>query len=71
MAETTSYLETYLETEEFISADEYLRRRKAGQINPADVRIAPAQMGQEGFGGFLVKLKQPRYRVPTPSDVHA
>lgn len=56
-------LETFLETEEFISAEEYLRRRKSGEINPASVRVVPADMNTGDFGGFMVKLPVPRYRV--------
>lgn len=56
-------LETFLETEEFISAEEYLKRRESGEINPASVRIVPADMNTGNFGGFKVKLPVPRYRV--------
>ena len=31
-------LDAVLETEEFITAEEYMRRRERGEINPADVR---------------------------------
>lgn len=58
-----SSLETYLETEEFVTADEFLRRRERGEVNPADVRIAPPDFQRGTFGGFYVKLKNPRYQV--------
>ena len=53
-------LDTFLETEEFITAEEYLKRRERGEINPANVRIAPANLETGSFGGFIVK---PRYRT--------
>ena len=56
-------LDTFLETEEFISAEEFLRRRERGEINPSDVRYISHIPGGPEFGGFMVKLKQPRYRV--------
>ncbi len=56
-------LDTFLETEEFITAEEYLKRRERGEINPANVRIAPANLETGSFGGFIVKLDKPRYRT--------
>ena len=55
-------LDTFLETEEFITAEEYLKRRERGEINPADVRIVQADMSTGSLGGFMVKLKTPRYK---------
>lgn len=56
-------LDTFLETEEFITAEEYLKRRERGEINPANVRIVPANLETGSFGGFIVKLDKPRYRA--------
>ena len=58
-----SYFDTVMETEEFITAEEYLRRRENGEINPSEVRYADGDPGSGYIGGFWVKLKQPRYRV--------
>lgn len=58
--------DTYLKTEEFITADEYLRRRKKGEINPNDVRIVLADINTGSLGGFVVKLKTPEYRISLP-----
>ncbi|WP_419492535.1 hypothetical protein [Desulfovibrio sp.] len=55
-------LDTVLEMEEFVTAEEFIRRRERGEINPADVRYVPYYPGQK-FGGFMIKLKQPRYKV--------
>ena len=52
-----------LETEEYISADEYLRRRERGEIDPRKVRYALQSPDGKEFGGFWVKLPTPRYRV--------
>lgn len=56
-------LDTVLETEEFVTAEEYLRRRERGEIAPSDVRIVAPSMDTGNLGGFMVKLKTPRYRV--------
>ena len=58
-----NYLDTILETEEFITAEEYMRRREAGEINPANVRYAQGNPETGYVGGFWVKLKAPRYKV--------
>ena len=52
----------FLETEEFITAEEYLRRRESGEIDPQKTRIVPPSIGTGSFGGFMVKLDTPRYR---------
>jgi len=54
---------TILETREIISAEEYLKRRAEGRINPRDVQFIPPKLGSDGFGYFSVKLKTPRYHV--------
>ena len=54
----------FLQKEEYISASEFLRRREAGEISPLDVEIV-APSSQLPFGGFKVKLKEPRYRTVT------
>lgn len=56
-------IDTILETEEFVTPEEYLRRRELGEINPAEVRYAMPKIGEEDFGGFMIKLKQPRYKA--------
>lgn len=58
--------DTVLETEEFITAEEYLKRRERGEIDSKDVRIVPADINTGSFGGFMVKLKTPRYKVTIP-----
>lgn len=55
--------DTVLETEEFITAEEYVKRRERGEIDPKEVRIVPADISAGSFGGFMVKLKTPRYRA--------
>ncbi|WP_443825623.1 hypothetical protein [Desulfovibrio sp.] len=60
-------LDAVLETEEFITAEEYMCRRERGEINPADVRYVPTYPGSQ-FGGFMVKLKRPRYKVNVKQD---
>ena len=59
-------LDMSLETEEFITAEEYMKRRKAGAIDPARVRYAVNPPNGQ-IGGFYVKLERPRYRVAIPS----
>ena len=56
-------LDMSLETDEFITAEEYMRRRERGEINPREVTYASGDPDTGYVGGFLVKLKQPRYRV--------
>lgn len=58
--------DAYLEREEFITADEYLRRYERGEIDPKRTRIVPATLGKGDFGGFMVELETPRYRVAFP-----
>ena len=58
--------DAYLETEEFITADEYLRRSKSGEIDPLKTRIIPPDIKTGSFGGFAVKLDVPRYRPAWP-----
>ena len=53
--------EMYLIHEEFLTADEYLRRVAAGQIDPREVEIVPPSQACI-WGGFKVKLKVPRYK---------
>lgn len=60
-------METVLETEEFITAEEYMRRRDRGEINPAEVRYV-FDRPDAPFGGFMVKLRQPRYKVAIPQS---
>ena len=55
--------DAHLETHELISSEEFLSRRKSGELNPNDVEIVTPGLGQRGFGGFRVKLKVPRYSV--------
>lgn len=67
MCASSSIFNTVVETEEFITAEEFLRRRENGEINPADVRYVPdSGREDEPFGGFMVRLRTPRYRVDIP-----
>lgn len=59
--------DTFLEKEEFVTAEEFLRRRERGEVQPGDARYVPHVPGGPQFGGFMVKLKTPRYRVDVPS----
>lgn len=52
-----------LEREEYITPEEYLKRRANGQINPGKVRYAKANPKTGSPGGFWVKLDNPRYRT--------
>ena len=63
---TLQTYDAYVETEEFITAEEYLRRRETGQINLQKTRIVPPDMNTGSFGGFVVKLDVPRYRAKWP-----
>lgn len=58
----TTY-DAYLVTEEFITAEEYLKRRERGEITPSDVRIVQPDIRTGQLGGFMVKLKQPVYKT--------
>jgi hypothetical protein len=58
--------DTFLEQEEFITAAEYLRRRKRGEINPMHVRVVLPDLKTGNFGGFAVRLETPRYRILAP-----
>ena len=62
--------DTYVETEEFITAEEYLRRHKEGKIDPQKTRIAPPDMQTGSFGGFIIKLDVPRYKAVWPTRRH-
>ena len=54
--------EAFIETEEFITAEEYLRRREKGEIDPRKTRVVPPRIGSNSFGGFAIKLDLPRYK---------
>lgn len=60
-------LDTYLEEEELITAQEYLERRKSGGVNPGAVEIIASAPGMP-WGGFKVKLDTPRYCVRLSSE---
>ena len=67
-----SYMEVYdmlLEKEEFISPEEFLARREAGQISLEDVEITPPQPGFP-WGAFKIKLKEPRFKSQTKKDCY-
>jgi hypothetical protein len=59
----TQTYDTFFEKEELITAEEYLRRRERGEIEPGTVRIAPPDLSTGSLGGFIVKLKTPRYKA--------
>lgn len=54
------------ETEEYITAKEYLNRREAGEIDPRKVRYASFDPRTGAPGGFYVQLETPRYKVAFP-----
>lgn len=56
-------LDQALETEEYISAEEYMRRRSEGKIDPAKTRYADKNPKTGALGGFWVKLDKPRYNT--------
>lgn len=56
-----------LETEEYITAEEYMRRRNAGKVDSTKIRYALDNPVKGQIGGFYVKLDRPRYRVAIPS----
>ena len=58
--------DAHLETEEFITPEEYLRRREGGDIDPMKTRIVPPDLRTGSFGGFAVELDAPRYIVKWP-----
>lgn len=58
----TKVFETVLETDEIISPEEFLARRKAGTVRPENVEIA-LPTPEHPWGSFKVKLASPRYRV--------
>lgn len=60
-------LDMAMETEEYITAEEYMRRRKAGTVDAAKVRYALDNPVKGQIGGFYVKLDTPRYRVAIPA----
>lgn len=55
--------ETFLETEEKISPEEFLKRRESGLVDANDVRFVPPTGAKNDFGSFAVKLNTPRYNV--------
>ncbi len=60
-----------LEREETITAQEYLRRRERGEIDPKDVTILHPVLGAPlSPDAFRVKLKRPRYKLPLGSGLH-
>jgi hypothetical protein len=51
-----------LVTEEFISPEEFIKRKNEGRISPEKTTIsAPTQ--EMPFGSFKIKLDTPRYAV--------
>lgn len=58
----TKIYETILETEETITAEEYLKRRESGSISVEKVEILPPTSGLP-WGGFKVRLDKPRYKA--------
>lgn len=57
------YIDMVLQRDEIISAEEYLKRKESGKINPSKVSIVPPRIGSNSFGEFKVKLDVPEYRV--------
>jgi hypothetical protein len=58
----TQTYETVMETDEFITAEVFLERRRNGQTRPENVRIVPPSR-EHPTGGFQVMLETPRYRA--------
>jgi hypothetical protein len=61
-AMTAQTYETIVETEETLTPEEFLARRKEGKIDPENVKISLPTAAQP-FGGFKVKLDTPRYKA--------
>jgi hypothetical protein len=61
-AMTTMTYDAFLEKEEFITVEEYLKRRERGEINPLKIRIVPPDLNSGMAGGFMVELDTPKYR---------
>lgn len=59
---TISY-DSFLVTEEFITAEEYQKRRAEGRIDPQNTRVVPPDIEAGKPGGFMVRLNMPRYRA--------
>ena len=59
----TNEYDSVLVTEEVISPEEYLKRRKDGTISSEKVKIVPPN-AELPFGGFKVKLDTPTYALP-------
>ena len=60
---TTQAYDAVLTTEETISPEEFLKRRRAGEISPEKVKISSPSPDLP-FGGFKVELAAPIYIVP-------
>ncbi len=60
---TTMTYDSFIETEEFITAEEYQKRRAEGKIDPQNTRIVLPDLIAGQPGGFKVKLATPRYRI--------
>lgn len=58
----TTY-DSVLETEEYLTAEEYLKRRERGEIDPAKIRYATHDPKTGASGGFWLKLDRPRYKT--------
>lgn len=63
---TTTY-DTVLQREEYLSPEEYLRRRAKGEIDPAKIRYAAHDPKTGQGGGFGVKLDKPAYKTDLQS----
>lgn len=62
-----NYFDMYLKREEYITAQEYMKRREAGLIDPKNVEIVPP-CSILPFGGFKIRLDKPQY-VYSPTQV--
>jgi len=60
---TMQEYDAVLVTDETISPEEFLKRRKAGDISSEKVKIMSPSPDLP-FGGFKVKLDSPIYTVP-------
>lgn len=61
----TTY-DSVLQTEEYLTPEEYLKRREKGEIDPTKIRYASHDPKTGASGGFWLKLDRSRYRTDLP-----
>ncbi len=60
----TDALSSVIETEEFVSPEDYLLLRKGGKLGKRKVRMVSANLETGDTGGFMIELETPRYKPP-------